>query len=266
MCSYAQNEDIVGIVLEEGKSDALVIGDKTIKKASVYGKKEDVLQFLINDKYIHHRMDDAVNYHFPLVRSTGKEESKAKSDKKIYIRVHNDEEFKKIYSKLNRDKNPHNSFRLHSINDIDIIVTRKDIDTNDFKTNLDIVKLLLQKDKTDVLKIANQEISEVTIYGTKDDLIHFLINEKYIVHRNAVGHGSEYKFTQANEMSEQIKNLECKNNTISKRILIIIDNPNEYESIIERNSIPGICYSNKSLIHLDKINNLNIFVTSSIKN
>lgn len=267
LISFTQ-DDVVGIVLEKDKGDALVIGDKTINKASVYGKEEDVLQFLINDKYIHHRMDDAVNYYFPLVRSHSNDNLANPSDKKIYIHLQNKEEYAKLYDKFSNEQNNNNkhSFCLKSVNNINVIVTNHIIDTNDFNPSLDIVKLLLHKDKTDVLKIAGQEISEVTIYGSKDDLIHFLINDKYIVHRNTPNQGSKYNFISANEMSEHIKNIDEENETLSKRILIIIDNPEEYKSIVQRNSIPGIYSSNKSLIHLDKINNLNIFVTSSIKN
>ncbi len=263
--SFSQDDDVVGIVLDKDKGDALVIGDKTINKASVYGKEEDVLQFLINDKYIHHRMDDAVNYYFPLVRSQSENCETANSDKKIYILLQNKKEYLDLYEKLNPEHNGNynNSFALKSVNNINIIVTNNAIDSNEFHSSLDIVKLLLQKDKTDILKIAGQEISEVTIYGTKDDLIHFLINDKYVVHRYMPDQGSKYKFMAADEMSEQFNNINNEEKNLSKKILIIIDNPEEYKAIVQRNS--SNYSSNKSLIHLDKINNLNIFVTSNIK-
>ncbi len=273
LCLSGQNEKLVRIVLEKGKTDVLQIEDKKIKKAYIYGTKENVIKFLINDKYIEHQIERGVIYNFLFSEKIEKKDpasyskTQMKNDSnKILIVTHDSNSYQKIYKKAfetNKTDPSVQTFKLGEVNNLKVFVSKIQSDTALFdESDKDIASIELVEDRSDLFQVDGDIISKVTIFGTKENIIRFLINDKYIKHR--LDEGSSYMFLSSKKFSKIIESTEDKD--LSQEIIIVLDNKKEflelYNSITDNKKKE---ITEDMSFHLDTINNIKVLVLAPDK-
>jgi hypothetical protein len=268
--SHAQPPDIEKIVLEDGVSDIISIDGKKITKAYLYGVREDLIKFLINDVYIEHLLNRGIIYNFLFAENLiqVKNSNEALFDtNKILIVTDNIQTYEYILSKASPNETSQiknaKMFQLGEINNLNIFVSSTYDDTTFFKGSNEIVRVTLQEQKSDQLKINGLPIDKVTIYGTKENIIRFLINDKFIKHKLET-HGANYNFSSTDEFTEYFPAIKSDEKST---VLIVIDNKKEFDDLhqVISKKNPTAILSPRSF-KLEDINNMHIIVLSSESN
>lgn len=224
---YGQDE-IVKIILEKGNTDVLTIHKQPVNKAYVYGTHEDLIKFLINDRFIQHNIDQGVVYNFILTNTAqsniSKGDFKQQSDK-ILVLTEDSLSYIKVYNKINPgNKEPEPIFRLARVNNMDVFVSYR-FDDSFFSDNEEISKVVLNKEKSDAFLIEGEPMALVSLYGSRENIIHFLINDKFIRHK--VSESSQYSFsaTKDSALFDHYFQDTADNKT---KVLIVIDEDEDF--------------------------------------
>ncbi len=236
--SDIHNNEIVKIKLEKSKSDALILGDQLISKAHIYGKKDDIIHFLINDKYIQHQHERGIIYHFLTKQSAQKTDKDALENSDVafndsngvLVSIPDSNDFREIAKLLFKTGDIPSVFMLGSINNMNIYMSHPINDDKLFKKRKDFVNVVLDRKRTDFVQIQEVSISKANLYGTKDNIIRFLINDKYVKHE--LDKGVNYKFISDAEVQEKkvfFKDLDSIS-TKERKILITIQDEEEYKN------------------------------------
>lgn len=240
--AIGQTQDIVSIQLKENQSDAVRIKGRVISKARVYGTKDDILHFLINDAYVKHYRKQGVIYHF-FKQNNADTSSLSLHDYEMAIHDSNGvmvlipktEEFREIMRLLNPQKKSavlHNTYKLGKINELNVYISGVSPDSVIIPSHRDIVSIQLdQKKHTDVLNIKGRAVSKAIIYGTKDNIMRFLVNDQYIDH--GVESGVSYNFTKRQKLPA-LNNYFDKADTTTKRVVLVIPDKKEFLTAYRR--------------------------------
>jgi hypothetical protein len=268
-CSFAQ-DDLVRIKLEKGKTDILKINNQFISEAYVYGNRENLIKFLINDKYLDHYHHTATVYNFSLadIKSFNNAElNSVKSESnKVLIVTQSRKDFEDIYNKLKTKEiisgKTENVFKLAEINNLNVYVSYELIDTIIFNDNENATFITLNEKISDAFHIEGTSIPIVKIYGTKENIIRFLINDKYIKHR-LYGEGANYSFIKIPDTTFFSSYFDNESGESSK-ILIAIKNHDEFINLYnELNDEKITTVDVNSSLVLEAVNNLEITVYPS---
>ncbi len=238
MSSDTHNNEIVKIKLEKNKSDALFLGNQLISKAHIYGTKDDIIHFLINDKYIQHQHERGIIYHFLTKQSSQKagreilENSDVAFDDSnaVLVSIPDSNDFREIAKLLFKPGDVPSVFKLGSVNNMNIYMSHPLNDDKLFEKRKDFVSVALERKRTDFVQIQGISISQAYLYGTKDNIIRFLINDKYVKHE--LDEGVNYKFISDAEVQEKkvfFKELDSIS-VKERKILITIQDEEEYKN------------------------------------
>ncbi len=238
MSSDIQNNEIAKIKLEKNKSDALILGSQLISKAHIYGTKDDIIHFLISDKYIQHQHERGIIYHFLTKQSfqkTGRdalENSDVAFDDSnaVLVSIPDSNDFREIAKLLFKSGDVPSVFKLGSVNNMNIYMSHLVNDDKLFEKRKDFVSIALERKRTDFVQIQKISISQANLYGTKDNIIRFLINDKYVKHE--LDEGVNYKFISDAEVQEKkvfFKELDSIS-TKDRKIVITIQDEEEYKN------------------------------------
>ncbi len=269
--SEIKNNEIVKIKLEKDKSDALILGDQLISKANIYGTKDDIIHFLINDKYIQHQHDKGIIYHFLTKRSAKKTEGDAlehsdvafNDSNAVLVSIPDSNDFRAIANILFKTDNVPSVFKLGSVNNMNIYMSHPVDDEKLFEKRKDFVSIVLERKRTDFVQIQGVSISQANLYGTKDNIIRFLINDKYVKHE--LDEGVNYKFISDAEVREkkvffkELDSISAK----QRKILITIQDEEEYKKAYNYYSNDEQYYSS---FDLNGIEDMFIRIQSAHKN
>lgn len=267
LSAYSQGSDILRIILEEGKSDILHIYDHKVSKAYVYGTEENLILFLINEKYVNHQINKGIVYNFLFAENLHKtntqwtKEQIMADSNKILILMEDSAAFQSIYKKSHPQAIDvpfeNSTFQLGEINNLRVYVTSDKNDTIVFTYTKNIVKIDLEENKSDIFQINGKTVAKVSLYGTKEDIIRFLINDKYIKHR--MEEGTNYVFVSSNDYPDYFKRGEQEK---SNKILIVIQDNNEFISLY--NKVPEAYRNNEDknslAFKLEDLHNIKILV------
>ncbi len=227
---FSQGNDIVKIILDANKSDAFRIGEQKISRAHVYGTEENIIKFLISDKYVDHNMNRGVVYNFifadnAYIPADYNPQELQEDTNKILIYTSDSATYRSIFIKSDQpaENSKKNTFQLGEVNNLRVFVTDKMGDTNIFDGTKEIVHITLEEEKSDIFQINGTTIPKVVIYGTKENIIRFLINDKFIKHKMEES-GSSYNFLYTDEYANQFKN----SPDATKKLIIVIEDPNEF--------------------------------------
>lgn len=225
-------EQIVKITLEKGNTDVLTIKNKPVKKAYIYGTHKNLIKFLIHDKFIQHNINQGVVYNFIVARSPHNNLSPGEINthtNKILVLTEDSLSYVSVYNKINpENKDPKAIFRLAKINNLDIFVSYQFHDSF-FTYNEEISQVILDKEKSDVFLIDGEPMSLVSLYGTKENIVKFLINDKFIRHKMQGNTNYSFSNTSMNntlfdEYFKDISNAKAK-------IMIVIDENSDFLNI-----------------------------------
>ncbi len=264
-CLFAQESDkVVRIILEEGHSDVLQINDRNIEQAYIYGNRENVIKFLINDKYIQHQMDKGIVYNFlfdkkDTISTLEKKESLLNDTNKILIVTSDSNAYQIIHDKVfNTPAKRSGTFQLEEINNLKVFVSQSIKDTSIFKHPDKVAKIQLNEGRSDIFQVDGEPISSVTIFGSKNNIIRFLINDKYIKHR-MMDEGASYTFTTSTKFNKIYEYFE--KNAGQDKILIVIGSDQDFleaYNSINKEKLENI---KKNLsFKLDKINDMDVLI------
>lgn len=259
-----ESEKVVRIVLEEGRSDVLQINEQNIEQAYVYGSRENVIKFLINDKYIQHQMDKGIVYNFLFDRkdtlgTLDKKEALLNDTNKILIVTSDSNAYHIIHDKVfDAPAKSSNTFQLGEINNLKVFVSQSIEDTSIFKHPDKVAKIQLAEGKSDVFQVDGEPISSVTIFGSKNNIIRFLINDKYIKHR-MMDEGASYTFTSSKNFNKIYEYFEEK--ASQDKILIVIGSNQDFLEAYNKINKEKLEDIKKDLsFKLDKINDMDVLI------
>ncbi len=263
-------EEVVRITLEDGKSDILQIDTKKIGKAYVIGTRENIIKLLISEKYVQHQMGKGIIYNFLLSdemsgnskKTWTRDELKADSNK-ILIVAEDTASFNSIYRRSIKPitNSDNNAFQLGEVNNLKIFVSNKSTDTTIFNSNDLVVKIALDKNNSDIFQVEGHLISQVAIYGTRENIIRFLINDKFIKHK--MDAGSSYSFVSSIETTNLFNSISPKSN----KLLIQIEDGNQFIDVYntQNKNSPITNTNDVKAIKLESLNNLEIYALPKTK-
>jgi hypothetical protein len=267
------NNNIVRIELVNGKSDVLILSDVAVSKAVVYGTKEDIIHFLINDEYIEHNLSRGIIYRFLFaLDSISKPHGISKRifapDSNAILIVANDSSVfdsvcNTVYDDSSCKRLSPDILQLGKVNDLNVYISRYFNDTLVFPFNTGLVKVDLNGKHTDAFQVEGKPYPEVSVFGSRENIIRFLINDKYVRHN--LDEGSEYSFKSGDNMQKALDYFSSSSNA-DRKILIYIKDKNEFEKIYKKlKKEEDLIIANKHSFELNDIDNMKIHVFTNGK-
>jgi len=268
VCNIAWSQsNLYTVVLEKEVSDVFKVNDMVFSKVHVFGNQENIIKFLISDKYVNHQIGGGIIYNFILSKSELKANQLDTSrvniyeDKsKILIVASDTASYNLIYNESGQSSvtNMPNTFKLAIVNNLHVLVTRNIEDTAVFANTDDIVRVSLGTKKGDMFQIDGKTIPNLMLYGLRENIIRFLINDQYIRHKMETG--TNYSFSPSGNISHLLPN-SLNNDDFNGSIVVLIPNKDEFIAIYNAiNSTKIKSIKKEMYVELPQANSLKIFL------